>query len=278
MSESTRRTRANQANAKASTGPSTALGKAKSSANAISHGVLSLKLLLADESATDYKALLQTLMAELGAVGTMEQLLVERIAISIWRQRRMVGAESASVTEQQALTEYNTLIRVRSMARLSATDDDWIKSILQDLPSPDIYTSRIASYEGLQGRSIELAALKRECPDAWSELCDEAEVDDTTSHVVQCDVIQGFVDENYECLDDWVSHSLYSLRKTQRLIVAANTVRSALAVPKNPDLLSRYQAALDNEWFKGLRALREAQKFRLEQAALNAKAVPAEPQ
>ena len=101
MSDSSKRTQANQANALQSTGPRTAPGKARSSQNATRHGLLSAKLLLGNESADDYGALLQSLMTELQPVGTLEQLLVERIAAAVWRQRRLVGAESAAITESQ---------------------------------------------------------------------------------------------------------------------------------------------------------------------------------
>src|SRR5659263_138113 len=82
------------------TGQKTEVGKARSSENAIRHGVLSRKLLLPDESAADDQDLLSALLGELSPIGVVEQLLVERIAVSIWRQRRMVGAETAAVAEQ----------------------------------------------------------------------------------------------------------------------------------------------------------------------------------
>ncbi len=101
MPESAKRAKANKANAELSTGPKSAIGKANSSANALTHGVLSRKLLSADENTEEFNELLASPLSELEPVGTMEQLLVERVAASIWRQRRMVGAEAASVAEQQ---------------------------------------------------------------------------------------------------------------------------------------------------------------------------------
>jgi hypothetical protein len=35
------------------------------------------------------------------------------------------------------------------------------------------------------------------------------------------------------------------------------------AIPPAAENLSRYQAALDNEWYKAMRAFREAQSYRL---------------
>jgi hypothetical protein len=267
------RAQANKRNARSSTGPKTAVGKSRSSANALSHGVLSGKLLLADESAGDYHALLQSLMTELGPVGTMEQLLVERIAVSVWRQRRLVGAEAAAVAEQQSTTAYQVLHRVRTLAGLTGKDDDWVKAILEDLPPVQIFEEEIAHLTQLAESGDDVPALKKGHPYIWQSLCDEAEVDESAGHASQCDTAQDYVDANYGSLGAWVGQKLYETRKTLKVVKAGHTVRAALAIPTQADLVSRYQAALDNEWFKSLRALREAQKHRLDQAALNAKPV-----
>jgi hypothetical protein len=88
---------ANKQNASKSTGPTTNEGKTKASQNALRHGVLSDRLLLDDESYDDYEQLLDGLMASLRPVGTLELALVERIAISLWRQRRLIRAETAGL-------------------------------------------------------------------------------------------------------------------------------------------------------------------------------------
>ena len=89
--------RANRENARSSTGPKSANGKAIASNNRLCHGVLSKKLLLDNENPADYQALLDGLHAELKPVGTLELALVEKIAISLWRQQRLVRAETAVI-------------------------------------------------------------------------------------------------------------------------------------------------------------------------------------
>jgi len=89
---------ANQANSQLSTGAKTASGKLAVSANAIRHGLLSSKLFLANESAADYENLLAGLVESFKPVGHLENLLTEKIAVSFWRQRRLVGAEAAAIT------------------------------------------------------------------------------------------------------------------------------------------------------------------------------------
>lgn len=62
---------ANQQNAQKSSGPKSDEGKRAVSGNRITHGILSTKLLLSDESAEDYEALLGGLVSELGPVGLL---------------------------------------------------------------------------------------------------------------------------------------------------------------------------------------------------------------
>jgi hypothetical protein len=63
-----------------------------------------------------------------------------------------------------------------------------------------------------------------------------------------------------------VKHLQIALTKgiaMKRMKLAAEKAgRSGLAMPKNADTLTRYQSALDNEWYKAMRALREAQANR----------------
>jgi len=89
--------RANQQNARKSTGPTSIAGKLKVSGNRITHGILSNKLLLAGETQEDYQALLDDLQQQLRPVGSLKLSLVEKIALTLWRQRRLVHAETAAI-------------------------------------------------------------------------------------------------------------------------------------------------------------------------------------
>ena len=88
MATSSRRTQANHQNALKSTGPRTKEGKAASSVNAVQHGILSRHLILPGESREEFDVLLLQLMTEQQPVGTLEQALVERMAVPLWRRTR----------------------------------------------------------------------------------------------------------------------------------------------------------------------------------------------
>ena len=134
---SDRKTRSNRTNALQSSGPVTVVGKARASQNAIQHGILSAKLLLPSENQNEYAALLSQLQLELVPVGMLECALVERIAIAIWRQRRLIGAEAAKIQVQQQSLSLAELNYVAAFAHVKYSEHDWIKEIARDPPDQD---------------------------------------------------------------------------------------------------------------------------------------------
>lgn len=86
---------ANLQNAQRSTGPTTVEGKIRSSKNATKHGLLSKDLVVSGEKISEYQAFRQNLIETFQPQGTMEILLVEKIACLAWRQRRAIQAESS---------------------------------------------------------------------------------------------------------------------------------------------------------------------------------------
>lgn len=71
---------ANRCNAQRSMGPRTPAGKARSSREALKHGILSRELTEEGESAKELAELIEALHAELRPEGEVESALVHRIA------------------------------------------------------------------------------------------------------------------------------------------------------------------------------------------------------
>jgi hypothetical protein len=86
---------ANRRNAQRSTGPKTEEGKARSSGNALTHGLTAQRNLLDDEDAERFEALCEHLRSELKPVGVLEELCVDRLAQTLWRLRRVPVYEAA---------------------------------------------------------------------------------------------------------------------------------------------------------------------------------------
>ena len=105
------RREANRRNAKRSTGPRTKRGKATVSANAIKHGVFAhpvlaqgflardgvLRSALADESIDEFRDFLARLNEALAPRDALDAMLVEKMALALWRYRRLRRYERSKV-------------------------------------------------------------------------------------------------------------------------------------------------------------------------------------
>ena len=95
--------RANRRNAKLSTGPKSKAGKQRSARNAIKHGLFTDVLLLPDEDGEALAALTNNLHADFRPVTHMQAYVIDRLAMLIWRERRLAKAEiSETIALQRA--------------------------------------------------------------------------------------------------------------------------------------------------------------------------------
>jgi uncharacterized protein YgfB (UPF0149 family) len=189
---SDRRQLANRTNASKSTGPITANGKTTASANAMRHGILSGRLCLENEDPAEFQQLQFDLHASLGPVGTIECALVERIAIAIWRQRRLVAAETASlnlnldrrsiakgVNAELDRTYSNDAISEADLQPYDIEQERWCKAVVAELEGLDDI-----SLEAIRGTApLVLVQLKTEADDDQVEL--ETYLDDYSGGLLQ---------------------------------------------------------------------------------------------
>ncbi len=87
--------KANRENAKKSTGPRTAEGKARVSLNALKHGLLARDAVLPEEDPAEFDRQLRDLEHDLRPENSLEFELVRQIADAQWRMRRLVRIETA---------------------------------------------------------------------------------------------------------------------------------------------------------------------------------------
>jgi hypothetical protein len=92
---------ANRRNAQKSTGPKTPDGQAVSKMNALKHGILSREAVVRGrcirEDDQEFAALHQRLQEDLQPAGALEEMLVDQIATTHWRLRRVLKAESGEI-------------------------------------------------------------------------------------------------------------------------------------------------------------------------------------
>ena len=86
---------ANRRNARKSTGPRSAAGKAASAANALSHGLTAASdVLLADESADAFACMQRDVLADLAPQDALQAMLARRIVMLLWRLDRAARLEA----------------------------------------------------------------------------------------------------------------------------------------------------------------------------------------
>jgi len=88
-----------QASLHKSTGPRTPQGKQRSKYNALKHGIYSKVAVLKSESRARFQSLLRELLEYHRPEGSTEELLVQKLAILIWRHRRFLEAELAEISK-----------------------------------------------------------------------------------------------------------------------------------------------------------------------------------
>jgi hypothetical protein len=93
-----RQTEANRKNAVLSTGPRTSTGKAKAATNAVRHGLRSELAVLPFEQTDDWVRHRDSIVRSLAPAGGLEQELAERVAMCLWRLRRVAAYEAATTT------------------------------------------------------------------------------------------------------------------------------------------------------------------------------------
>jgi hypothetical protein len=83
--------------ARKGSGPRTRLGKERTKHNALRHGIFSKAVVLKSESQLEFDSLQNGLCKDFRPVGRLEETLVEMLAVTLWRQRRVLIAEAAEI-------------------------------------------------------------------------------------------------------------------------------------------------------------------------------------
>ena len=156
---------ASRRNGARSRGPVTPEGKARSSRNALKHGLAALHhLVVAGEDPAELEGLTDRLIGELGADSELEARLVRRMAVAFWKAERAERMEVALVARAP----------VRRF-------DEWRRDFVEIDPLATLDVQRFnaaRAYQAQQGRELsrclrELRALRKD--DRLVESTDEPE-------------------------------------------------------------------------------------------------------
>lgn len=110
----------NRRNAKLSTGPRTQNGLAKSSKNAMKHGLASQDTVLAHESIAAFRELYESMTESLSPFDQFEKVLVERIVNCTWRLKRIMRIEASMfdwAAEESANADFMRALEFAGISR-----------------------------------------------------------------------------------------------------------------------------------------------------------------
>ncbi len=259
---------ANKANSQNSTGAKTTEGKAVVASNAIKHGLLSTKLILDGEAHGDYQALLSGLMTSLNPVGMLEAVLAEKIAVALWKQKRLVTAESAGIELGRTMKQGKSLKLIESAMGLS-WDEKISKDELQPLTDDDLVQlkwckaveAEIDALAQVVLDNTDYAGLKQNALLTYKQLENEVAAEEME--------MAYYITNHQESLSDWVFNLKdYCIKEAAKInrrgevLHVAELAQAQLSAPINHELLGRYQTALDNELYRAIDALRKQQEWR----------------
>ena len=260
---------ANQNNAKKSTGPVTVQGKQTVSSNALKHGVFSKSLILSDENPTEYKSLLDQLLQELHPSGLLEQTLVKRIALTLWRQRGLVRAETANIESGRSAKQI--VLAVNQELELSYTSRELKESDLIpfDAMHYEWYESILNELDELSHQpSLDLNKIKDIAPHVYQQLQSDAQDLALTPVKFLQDYEQPF--DYFDSLRDYCIKEIQKKHQHQMVSAVVELVKSKSVILKEKlrDSMCKYQVMLDNELYKAMKALRDAQEWRMQSCLL----------
>ena len=236
--------------------------------NAMKHGILSRYTVLSHESHADYESLVNSLMDEHLPAGATEQHLIEELASIIWRKRRVLQAEGASIN--------------RSLRSLVTTD----------LDNP--MQAAAPFEEGLSGKAVDVRHLMMKSPDRSAEDHENAQRELSAAWKAGSilrksrpnayeKACRALLPESRECWDDSVAEGVYQadaqslatyirdvlepilkgMEKQARYQpeIKAQTLGEGLQ-PHKLEQLSRYETHLDRKFERTLGMLIKLKELR----------------
>ena len=265
--------KANQANSKKSTGANTTNGKLAVAGNSIKHGLFAQRLILTDENFDEYAQLIDGLLTSLNPVGTLEQLLVEKIAVATWKQLRLIRAESASIELNRRMERTENIAYVSKAIGRQWDDAELTKDELKEETVEDrehivycnTWNDQFNSIDNDVLVNVSLFKLKSDAPLIYQTLVNEAEdegieLNEYINNYVRKDTM-GI--HEWACEQaDWCRKELNRLNRKATVLTVTEQLRNKLTAPIGNELLARYQAGIDNELYKAIEALRKQQEWR----------------
>lgn len=268
---------ANRQNALKSTGPQTAQGKEIASRNSLKHGLLAKNAVITEgEGAEDqqaFDALLADFIGEFNPVGSLEEMLVEKIAVCYWRMSRANRYE-VGVLRKTLDTATNDYYKQRDHYTDAQIDVEILncQKTLKDLNDDRETFSRLIEEDGRLEEILDDARI-------WSRFCEthynylaNCYIDGGVG-ITNCLKHKGFT--NLKILNLLMESCEMQIRPlmlqidryrqdkvNNKLRLSALKLRRSLPPKNEMDNLLRYETAIERQLYKAISQLERCQRQR----------------
>jgi len=240
--------------------------------NALKHGILSRYTVLSHESHADYESLVNSLMDEHLPAGATEQHLIEELASVIWRKRRVLQAEGATINKglKESARSAKTVIPAAAPFEMGLSGEGTDIRNLMDLKPDDVAESHQSAKHDIDATNKASAILRKGSDRAYDKAL-RALLPDTRKWW------QNYVDdEEYPAdatglaafITEHVTPFVYQQEKESRHhdAIVNQTIGEGLQAYRL-EKLSRYETHLDRKFERTLAMLIKLKDLRSSRAA-----------
>jgi hypothetical protein len=272
-------------------GPSTDEGKAIAKFNATKHGIFSTVVVLKWETRASFDSLLDGLMRDCQPQGRLEEILVEKLAMILWRHRRLLISEGGEISKTHRFLIWEKATSLQDAVTKNA---DSSKS-KQETPSSKGLFWDVSNLKMLD-RCLELLSRLRDSietdgfePEYDERILKEIYGSNKIPHEggTLADSYKNWCDQAIEAEDPTIKHmgpseetcrksmlsefdlEVVRLKQIRDQYAAIETERNSLEllrsrIPEGPQLerLLRYEASLERSFDRTLAQLERLQRIR----------------
>ena len=251
--------KANQENAKKSTGPATSEGKQRSSMNAMVHGIFSKIPLLPGENQEQFKLLEDEIIKAYQPTDAMEYHLVQRIYLTCIRQIRLREAEAAkleiSMMPEVMCKSVTQLFEHNSDKKFTAEDISELTEAHYMFAQALEKEIKESSYASL---ALTIEMIKEKMPLTSRHMKDihEEEYKLSWEEFIQK---PGMLRAAISMLAKRVKIQLASTKNNHIAYTLKHKLKIVHRIPQGDDmaLFTKYQVQLDTDLYRAMKALQE---------------------
>jgi hypothetical protein len=199
-------------------------------------------------------------------VGVLELALSEKIAAAIWKQRRLVEAETSSIELSRDLSNRRCKQMMSEVLGLAPSKDD-LEEVTQDELDQIEWCKRVIVEVDLVDNTVletnNLSVLAEVAPLTYKQLKEEAEQEELELDEYIRDYLELGVFRWALKLAQWCKDEIKKYERRPVVQAVAKLVKSRQSAPVEMELMARYQVALDAELYRAMEALRKQQEWRI---------------